>query len=119
MESQRQHETVQPSPDIVFDLLGHRYRRLLLVCLRETDRPLQLRTVAEEIAAWDDARAPADVPEPEVARVRSMLYHGHVPKLREHEIVSFDREDDTVTLEARATHLDPYLDLAVDGTPDF
>jgi len=119
MESQSQHGTAPPSVDVVFDLLGHRYRRLLLVCLRDCGGSLQLGTVAEEIAAWGEPRDPGDVPEPEVARVRSMLYHGHVPKLREHDVVTYDRDDDVAALTERAEHLDPYLELAVDGSPEL
>lgn len=120
MEGQREQREGDPPPvDAIFDLLGHRHRRQLLACLRAAGESLALERVAAEIAAWDDDRSPEFVPPGEVQRIRSMLYHGHVPKLREHDVISYDPDRDEVALEPRAEYLVPYLEQAIDRKPDL
>lgn len=120
MESQIDEcEGDPPAVDAIFDLLGHCHRRRLLACLRATEGSLPLARIAAEIATWDDDRSPEFVDEGEIQRVRSMLYHGHVPKLREHDVVEFDPGRDEVSLQGRVEYLFPYLDEAVDREPDL
>lgn len=112
MESQTRLESLPPPTDAVFDMLGHRYRRLLLVSLLRSDGARPLGSIARDVAARDDDRPGEALPEPEIEKVRSMLHHGHVPKLLEHDVVSWEGE--RLVLEDRVEHLVPYLEEAVD-----
>lgn len=103
-------ETSTLSADEVFDLLGHRHRRVLLACLTRSEQPLHQRTIAIEIACRDDDRSREDVSEIEIDRVQTALHHSHVPKLRDHGIVSTTGEG-LLVLEDGFDHLEPHLDL--------
>lgn len=113
-------ETATPTVEEVFDLLGHRYRRVLLTCLRQSELPLHRQTIAAEIASREDERSREDLGEAEIERVATALYHSHVPKLRDHGIVSSVGDSDVLVLEDAAERLEPHLDLVaeqVDGSP--
>lgn len=110
-DSRSSVETDVPTTDEVFDLLGHRYRRVLLACLRQSEWPLHQRTIAIEIARRGDERSREDLTETEIERVETALYHSHVSKLRDHGIVSSVGDSDVLVLEDAVEHLEPHLDL--------
>ncbi len=82
-------------PDHVFDALGSRRRRYLCYALLGRER-VDLDAAAERIAAWevDDADSRATVEA--VDAVRLSLYHVHVPKLVEDDVIRFDPEREQI-----------------------
>lgn len=80
-----------PESDI-FVLLAKRRRRLLLQILRETDTPLMISELANRIAERDIERP---TPEDRCA-VRIALYHNHLPRLADDDVVVYDEVDETV-----------------------
>lgn len=110
-----QDETLEfglnPSLDAVFKLLSSQRRRHVLHCLRERDAPVELSDLAEEVAARETGISPAEVSEEESRQVHMVLYHTHVPKLKDANVVRYDRDADTVALSVDAELLERYADL--------
>lgn len=102
---------LNPSLDAVFKLLSSQRRRHVLHCLREHDAPVELSDVAEEVAAREQGIPPAEVSEEEARQVHLVLYHTHVPKLRDANVVRYDQRADTVALSVDAGLLERYADL--------
>lgn len=85
----------------VFKALSHPRRRYLLYTLIQNGNEERLTDLAAKIAAWE-----ADIPVDEVAdaerdRVYVSLYHNHIPKLAENDILDYDEGDETIV---RATN---------------
>lgn len=79
----------------VFEGLADRRRRYLLYALNDgVERSLE--ELAAEILAWERSVPEDDLGDDEIERVRVALYHSHVPKLIELDIVRC--EGGTVTL---------------------
>lgn len=90
------HDSGALSADTVYELLSNRRRRYLLDCLAEHGYSLTLADLADEVAAREhDAQVKA-VPEEEVLRIYLTLYHQHVPKLAEADVVRYDQDGDLV-----------------------
>lgn len=96
------HFGEQPPPkailelDHVYQALGHPRRRYLCYSLLE-NTVWTLTELARKITAWEN-----DIPEKEVTRhqrdqVYVSLYHAHIPKLVGEGVISFDRQNETIT----------------------
>lgn len=91
--------------DALYDCLAHRYRRWALAVLDQRERAVTVRELAGEIELrddgdWDDS---AD-------QIRTSLYHVHVPKLSEANLVRYDEG-------ARMVWLTDDADDVVSGLP--
>ena len=93
-----------------FDLLANPRRRELLALVEE-HHEISLPDVADEVAV-SEADAPiVDVDPDEVLEVYLSLYHDHVPRLVEAELVRYDQELDLVALRTEgASHTASPLD---------
>jgi predicted transcriptional regulator len=79
----------------VFEALAHPRRRYLIYTLLEKDA-WSLTELSEKIAAWEyDVHADA-VTETDRDNVYVSLWHAHVPRLEDDDIVEFDSEDETI-----------------------
>lgn len=96
--------------DTMFEALAHERRRYLLYTLKE-DEAWSLLDLARKLAAWEADVSKADVDEAAVERTYASLYHAHVPKLAEIEIIEFDRETETLTRGQNAEQLLNVLEL--------
>ena len=92
------------SRDTVFRLLSHTYRRALLESL-DRHGPLTLTSASEEVALRNDTRPIEEIPSEVVERVRLSLYHSHVPKLIDEDVVTHDEDRDVVALTDRGERL--------------
>lgn len=95
--------------DDAFELLGHPYRRALLTCLREHGESLTLADVAEEVACTVSGDPLTDIDAEVVKRVYMSLYHSHVPKLVEYDVVHYEQERDLITPTERVEPLGEYV----------
>lgn len=83
------------SLDPVFDALSHPRRRFFLYALHsEPGRPLS--ELAEQLLEWRMERRDGDV-ETDARQLYLSLYHTHVPKLVDCEVVEFDDDSGVVT----------------------
>lgn len=98
------------STDDAFDLLSNRRRRYLVHCLRKHDTPMSLADAADEIAIRENDTRLAEIPAEEVKRVYTSLYHSHVPRLVDANVVEYSQERDAVALSENAERLERYVD---------
>lgn len=91
--------------DSALRLLSHAHRRALVGCLDDHEDPLALADAAEDVAAQESGEPIPELSPEDVERVYLALYHSHVPKLSEDDIVAYDRERDTVALTDRGQQL--------------
>jgi hypothetical protein len=97
----------RPDTDHLFDVLAHGYRRTVLRRLLATGEALTLSELATVIA---DEMGPAD--DESRTRLTSQLYHVHVPKLRDADLVTVD-DGHHVATTAAANRVEPYLSIAL------
>lgn len=97
------------SPDIleidhVYEALGHPRRRYLCYTLLESQE-WSLTDLATKITAWEN-----EIPEYEVTAdqrewVYISLYHAHVPKLVDEDIIAFDDRTETISTAENAAQV--------------
>lgn len=102
-----------PSVDrsTLHDLLSSERRRHVLSCLGEHG-PMALPDLADEVAEREHDAALPQVPEDAVLTIYLSLYHTHVPKLAQADVVSYDQDRDAVALATDADTLDSVTSLA-------
>lgn len=89
-----------------FALLGNRQRLLLLRMLEDScATPLPMEQLAERIAERAYEYPSAE----DLREVRLALYHNHIPRLEEADVVSYDRDDDTVEVRPNFDTLAQFL----------
>lgn len=93
-----------------FELLGHRYRRYVVRTLDEHGRELALADLADETARREYETTVAEISSEEVSEVYLSLYHSHVPKLEDGDVVHYDQESDVVVPRERVESLVQVLD---------
>lgn len=96
--------------DTMFEALAHERRRFLLYTLMEDDA-WSLLDLARKLAAWEEDVSEADADETVVERTYISLYHAHVPKLDDLEIIEFDRETETISKGDNAEQVLTVLEL--------
>lgn len=96
--------------DTILDLLSEERRRYVLSCLIDHGS-LALPDLADEIADQEFIPALPQIPEEDVLRVYLSLYHTHIPKLEEANVVVYDQESDRVAFAENADILTQHPSL--------
>lgn len=97
--------------DHVFEALAHPRRRYLIYTLLEDEeRPLEY--VAGEVIAWEKDIPVESVTDADRERIFVSLYHNHIPKLVEDDIVEFVEADETIKPAANAEQVLNVLESA-------
>jgi hypothetical protein len=99
-----------PSSDRVYGLLADRRRRYTLHYLMQRRESVPLREVAEQVAAWENAKAIDALGSQERKRVYIALYQSHLPSMDREGIVEYDRDAGMVSLAPSFTDVDIYLE---------
>ncbi|MFC4359791.1 hypothetical protein ACFO0N_17740 [Halobium salinum] len=100
------------TPDEVFDVLSNRRRRYTLHYLgRRSGEVVEVRDVAEQVAAWENEKPVERVDRAERKRVHTALHQFHLPKLDDHGFVDYDSRRGRAALGETAAGLDVYLDV--------
>lgn len=94
----------------VFEALAHPRRRYILSTLLE-DETRTLGTSARNLAAREAGIPPTAVADEDVERVYASLYHAHVPKLVDLDVIEFDRRAETITRGPNAEQVLTVLEL--------
>lgn len=105
------------SQDVVFELLSSPRRRYILYYLRQSDEPVELTFLAEQVAAWENETSVEEITEQERKRVYVSLYQTHVPRLDEAGVVEYDKDSGMVGLASQAREIDGYLDSNEETVP--
>lgn len=101
--------------DHVFEGLAHPHRRYLLYTLLE-DTEWSLDELATKIAAWENGVSEGRPSEEEIEHIYVSLYHNHVPKLVDDDVIVFERETETITAGPNAEQVLAVLENAGGST---
>jgi len=89
--------------DEVFDLLSSPRRRYVIYYLQQSDGPVELGRLADEVASWENEISVDELTSQQRKRVYVSLYQTHIPRLEEFGIIDYDIDEGTVTVN---DHLD-------------
>lgn len=103
------------SLDILFEVLSDKRRRSTLSCLKKYDTPLALADLAEAVAIQEYGAPITEVVSEDVKQIYISLYHAHIPKLDDVNIIQYDQETDVVTLNESSEQLELCFELLESG----
>lgn len=103
--------------DRIFETLSNPRRRETIRYLRRNDseETVLIRTLAEQIAAWENDISAVDVTYKQRKRVYTSLYQSHLPKLHRDGFIEYDADRGTIKLTPQAEQLDTYLEIVPGG----
>ncbi|WP_330631656.1 DUF7344 domain-containing protein [Halocatena halophila] len=99
------------SKDELFHLLQNKRRRRVLEFLQGTDGAVDMREIAEQVAAWENETTVSALDSNERQRVYIALYQSHLPKLDGAGVLSYNQERGIVKRTPLADQLDVYLNV--------
>lgn len=100
------------TPSLAFGLLSSKRDRFLLYLLYERGGTIPLTAITEQLGAVENETSADLLTEDMKGRIRTSLEHATLPKLVQHDLVTYDREAKAVTLSRRGEELEPYLEFA-------
>jgi hypothetical protein len=97
--------------DDVFHLLQNQRRRLVLRYLTEHDSgtSIEMREVAEQVAAWENDTTVALLTSDARQRVYIALYQSHLPKFDESGVIEYNQDRGMIEPQASLSQLEPYI----------
>lgn len=95
--------------DQIFHLLQNERRRLALTYLSEREGEVEMRAIAEQVAAWEHDTTVAALDSDQRQRVYIPLYQNHLPKLDEEGVIEYNKSRGIVERTPLADQLDPFL----------
>jgi len=88
--SQIAEDQVDLSPDQIYEILAHEYRRQVLCVLHSRSGSIDLNELATLVAARCRDEPVAEIDEGDRDAVLVELHHNHVPRLRSAGLVDYD-----------------------------
>lgn len=110
--------TTELSRDKIFHILQTPRRRYILRYLQDQEGSIQMRDVAEQVAAWENDTTVQALSSKKRQRVYIPLYQTHLPKLDEEGIIKYDQSRGTVERTEVANQFDQYLTTDDPDTTD-
>jgi len=108
-----------PTLDVVFEILSHRRRRLVLYHLAQVPGGVeQFDALVDQVAAWETDANGGDVPENHRSRVATDLHHVHLPKLADANVLDYDDRSETIRYWGQPTVEEYAEHAAVSELPD-
>ncbi|SFK76972.1 hypothetical protein SAMN04487950_1005 [Halogranum rubrum] len=106
--------------DDLFHILQNQRRRRVLEHLQDHDagEQVDMRDIAEQVAAWEHDTTLQQLTSNERQRVYIALYQSHLPKLDEKGIIEYNQSRGFVERTAVADQFDPYLDVGADASDE-
>ena len=102
--------------DEIFHLLQNQRRRYVLQYLQEVDGTVEMRDMAEQVAAWEHDTTLQALTSDERQRVYIALYQAHLPKLDEKGVIEYNQSRGIVEPTARVNQLTQYLQTPEDNS---
>ncbi|MFC7028059.1 hypothetical protein ACFQJ5_11490 [Halomicroarcula sp. GCM10025324] len=93
--------------DAAYEVLSNPRRRAILHILRTADRPIEVTTLAAQVAGWEEGIRPADLTSRQRKRVYVSMYQTHIPKLESVGLVTHEGENVRATNQIH--EIDTYL----------
>ncbi|WP_148414100.1 hypothetical protein [Haloferax sp. KTX1] len=104
--------------DEIYHLLQNERRRKVLEYLRDCEGPVQMRDIAEQVAAWEHDTTVQALMSDQRQRVYIALYQAHLPKLDEEGVIDYNQSRGIVEKKPLANELIAHLELPEDGDDD-
>lgn len=111
-------ETDELEKDEIYHLLQNERRRNVLRYLRDREGPVQMRDIAEQVAAWEHDTTVQALMSDQRQRVYIALYQAHLPKLDEKGIIDYNQSRGIVEKNPRAAKLIAHLEQPTDDDTD-
>lgn len=99
------------SKDETFHILQNERRRRVLEYLADSEDPVNMRDIAEQVAAWEHDTTVAQLSSDQRQRVYIALYQSHLPKLDDIGLINYNRSRGIVERTELADQVDRYLDV--------
>jgi len=103
------------SKDKIFHVLQTQRRRDALRYLKDNEGPVEMRTLAEQVAAWENDTTVEALASDERQRVYIALYQSHLPKLDKEGVIEYNQRRGVVKRGPLAEQFDPYLEANADA----
>ncbi|WP_324760569.1 DUF7344 domain-containing protein [Haloarcula sp. GH36] len=104
------------TPDDIFEILSNHRRRMVLYYLRKDGGSVEVRELAEEIAAMENDTSVTELTSQQRKRVYVSLYQTHLPKMDQMNAIEYDKDAGTVQLTDQTTNIDRYLNTSEQTT---
>jgi hypothetical protein len=105
----------EPSPALstedVYEVLSNRRRRYAIHHLKQADDPVDVSTLAEQVAAWENDKSVEELGSQERKRVYISLYQSHLPTLEERGLVVYDDDRGIVELTDGIANAEIHLEV--------
>lgn len=105
--------------DTVHDLCRDKHRRIVIAVLAEQQRPLTLNDLAKTILKHNHHVPLTEASGQTITRIKTSLYHCHVPKLVEAGLIEFDAERKLVEPNAEFEQIEAHLTSFLEGDPEL
>lgn len=99
------------STEDVYDVLSNRRRRYAIHYLKQVDGQVDVSTLAEQVAAWENNKPIEGLTSQERKRVYISLYQSHLPTLEKRGLVVYDEDRGTVELTDTIANANVYLEV--------
>lgn len=103
------------SMDDTFHILQNERRRRVLQYLSNTEGPVNMRDIAEQVAAWEHDTTVQQLTSDQRQRVYIALYQSHLPKLADFDLITYNRSRGVVERTPLADQVAHYLNGADDS----
>ena len=110
-----ENESENLTKDKIFHILQTQRRRHALRYLKEHDNPVEMRDLAEQVAAWENDTTVQALASDERQRVYIALYQSHLPKLDSEGIIEYNKSRGIVERDDLADEFDPYLEPSIES----
>lgn len=98
------------SKDDTFHILQNERRRRVLQYLSDTEGAVDMRDIAEQVAAWEHDTTVQQLTSDQRQRVYIALYQSHLPKLADFGLITYNRSRGVVERTPLADQIAWYLD---------
>lgn len=99
------------STEDIYEVLSNRRRRYAIHYLKQTDGPVDVSTLAEQVAAWENNKSVSELDSQERKRVYISLYQSHLPTLEKRGLVDYDDDRGIVELNDSIANAKVYLEV--------
>jgi DNA-binding transcriptional ArsR family regulator len=121
-ERDAEDESTEISKDELFHILQNERRRQVLRYVVNREGPFEMRSIAEQVAAWEHDTTVRELTSDERQRVYIALYQSHLSKLDEAGLIEYQQNrgivEVTDAIDVVIPHVDGIEDHATDADDD-
>lgn len=99
------------SKDDTYEVLANRRRRYTVHALEANGGPMELGTIAERVAAWENGIDEMEVSYDERKRVYTALQQSHLPMMERKGVVEYDKPRGVVEPTPSLEDVDVYMEI--------